>query len=455
MRMSLAEAAAAMQGVLHGPDAPFSAVSIDSRRVFDGSLFFALGGARHDGHEYVPAARSAGAVAAVVCREEAAAGTPCIVVDDTQLALGRLAQAWRMKLPVTVVAITGNSGKTTTKEFTAAVLRTAAPTLSTPGNYNNELGMPLTLLQLDESHRYAVIEMGQGRPGDIAYLARIARPAIALVTNVTGAHLGGFGSMEAIAAGKAEVYASLTGDGVAIVNLDDGFSGYWLDHLPACRRVTFGTAAVADVRAEVISVGDDGCARFELVAGVTRVAVVLGIPGIHNVSNALAAAAVGMVCGIPAEGIATALATVRPVGGRMAVRELPGGIRLVDDTYNANPGSVRVAVDTLCAWPGRRVLALGEMAELGPAAADLHREIGDYARQKGVDALFVTGSHASDVVAGFGDGASAFVNPDELVKALRAELADGVTVLVKGSRSARMERVVAAITGEQDAALAH
>ncbi|MFP5383261.1 MAG: UDP-N-acetylmuramoyl-tripeptide--D-alanyl-D-alanine ligase, partial [Gammaproteobacteria bacterium] len=228
MRMTLAEAAVAMQGVLRGPDAPFLAVSTDSRRVSAGSLFFALSGAHHDGHEYVPAALAAGAAAAVVCREEAGAGAPCIVVDDTQLALGRLALAWRLRLPVTVVAITGNSGKTTTKELTAAVLRSAASTLATPGNYNNEIGMPLTLLQLDAGHRYAVIEMGQGRPGDIAYLAGIARPAIALVTNVTGAHLGGFGSMEAIAAGKAEVYASLAGDGVAIVNLDDRFSGYWL-----------------------------------------------------------------------------------------------------------------------------------------------------------------------------------------------------------------------------------
>lgn len=453
--MSLADAALAMRGVLHGADASFSAVTTDSRRVSAGSLFFALSGVHHDGHEYVQAARAAGAVAAVVCREEAAAGGPSIVVDDVQLALGRLAHTWRMQLPVTVVAITGNSGKTTTKELTAAVLRTAAPTLATPGNYNNEIGMPLTLLQLDEDHRYAVIEMGQGQPGDIAYLARIARPSVALVTNVTGAHLGGFGSMEAIAAGKAEVYASLDSDGVAIVNLDDRFSGYWLDCLPACGRVTFGTAAAADVRAEAISVGDDGCARFELVSGGARVAVALGIPGIHNVSNALAAVAVGTVCGIPAEDIAKALATVRPVGGRMAVRELSGGIRLVDDTYNANPGSVRAAVDTLCAWRGRRVLVLGEMAELGAAAAELHREIGEYACRKGVDALFVTGSHASDVVAGFGDRASAFATVDELVKALQAEVAEGVTILVKGSRSARMERVVAAITGEQDAALAH
>lgn len=457
--MSLSDAAVAMQGELHGPDTLFASVTTDSRRARADSLFFALRGVHHDGHAHIAAARDAGAVAAVVSRDETALGEPRILVDDTQLALGRLAHAWRMRLPVTLVAITGNSGKTTTKEFAAAVLRAAAPTLATPGNLNNEIGMPLTLLQLGEQHRYAVIEMGQGRPGDIAYLARIARPDIALVTNVTGAHLAGFGSMEAIAAGKGEVYAGLAADGMAIVNLDDPFCGYWLSGLPACRRLTFGVAAGADVRAESVALGDNGCACFSLVAGDARTNAELAVPGLHNVSNALAAAAIGIACGLSAAAIASALAGVQPVAGRLVVRELAGGIRVVDDTYNANPGSVRAAIDTLCGWSGRRVLVLGEMAELGPTAAELHREVGDYARGCGVDALFAVGDHAANVVAGFGGQALAFGDVDALVAALRPVLVDGVTVLVKGSRSARMERVVAAIvaaiTGDQDAAVAH
>lgn len=455
MRMTLAEAAQAMQGTLVGVDTSFSGVTTDSRQVGPGTLFVALRGARHDGHDHVAGARTAGAVAAVVSRDDAGLGTPRIVVADTQLALGRLARAWRERLSPVVVAITGNSGKTTTKELTAAVLRAAAPTLATAGNFNNEIGMPLTLLKLDDTHRYAVIEMGQGRPGDIAYLVDIARPDIALVTNVTGAHLAAFDGMEAIAAGKGEVYGALAPAGTALVNLDDVFAAFWLARLPACRRVTFGVATAADVRAVNVRLADDGCARFDLLAGGAQVAVVLAIPGIHNVSNALAAAAVGITCGLAPAMIAAALATVQPVSGRLVVRELAGGIRLVDDTYNANPGSMKAAISTLCGWQGNRLLVLGDMAELGPTAAELHRDVGAFARAAGVDRLFAVGAHATDTVAGFGDGGQAFTDTETLVASLRPALAGGATVLIKGSRSARMERVVAAITGEQDAALAH
>lgn len=455
MIMRLSEAAAAMQGSLRGTDATCSGVSTDTRKAVSGTLFFALKGANHDGHDHAAAALAAGAAAVVVSRDDASLGSPRIVVDDTLLALGRLAGAWRARCRATVIAITGNSGKTTTKELAAAVLRTAGHTLATVGNLNNEIGVPLTLLQLDATHRYAVVEMGQGRGGDIDYLVGFTRPDIALVTNVTGAHLAGFASLDAIAAGKGEVYSRLSPQGIAVINRDDHYAGFWQANLPPCLVMTYAAAHEADVRAEDVAVAGDGCARFTLVAGERRVPVMLAVPGVHNVSNALAAASIGLACGVPLADIARALASVQAMAGRLVVRELPGGARLVDDTYNANPGSVKAAIGTLCAYPGRRLLVLGHMAELGPTAGALHRDVGAFARQAGVERLFATGECAADTVAGFGAGAQVFADIDLLVHALRPELAAGVTVLVKGSRSARMERVVAALTGDTDAALAH
>lgn len=458
MLMRLSEAAQVMQATLHGVDAEFSGVGTDSRKPGTATLFFALKGEHHDGHDHVAAARAAGAVAVVVSRDDDACGLPRLVVADTLIALGKLAAAWRARCTATVIAITGNSGKTTTREFTAAVLRRGGATMATQGNFNNEIGVPLTLFRLDATHRFAVIEMGQGRPGDIAYLVDMVRPDIALVTNVTGAHLAGFGSLAAIAAGKGEVYAKLAPESIAIINADDAFAAYWRTHLPVCRIMNFGvtaSAAHADVRAEDIQMGADGCARFTLVAAHQRVAVVLGIAGAHNVSNALAAASIGLACGIEPRDIAAALAEVAPVPGRLVVRMLNSGTRLIDDTYNANPGSVRAAIRTLCAYAGRRVLVLGHMAELGPTAALLHREAGADAKAVGVDALYAVGDFAAETVAGFGQGARAFGDIASLIAALRSELAGNTTILIKGSRSAGMERVVAALTGEKNAALAH
>lgn len=460
MLMQLADAARAMDAVMHGLDAEFSAVATDSRQSIGGALFFALKGENHDGHDHVASARAAGAVAVVVSRDDASFGLPRLVVADTLVALGRLAAVWRAACPATVVAITGNSGKTTTRELTAAVLRRAGATLATQGNFNNEIGVPLTLFQLDQHHQFAVIEMGQGRPGDIAYLVDIAQPDVAVVTNITGAHLAGFGSMAAIAAGKAEVYDKLAANGLAIINADDQFAAYWRARLPPCRVMTFGmtpasVAQEADVRAEDVRLNAAGCVCFVLVTAAQRVDVALALPGVHNVSNALAAASIGLACGVGLADIAVALAGVVPVPGRLLVRVLADGTRLIDDTYNANPGSVRAAIVTLSSYVGRRILVLGDMAELGPTAALLHHEVGEHARASGVDALYAMGEFCRETVAGFGSNARVFGDIDALVLALRAELSADTTLLVKGSRSAGMERVVAALTGEKDAALAH
>lgn len=459
LTMTLADAAASMGGRLLGADAVATGASTDTRKALSGTLFFALKGVNHDGHDHARSALQAGAAAVVVSRDDAAFGEPRIVVDDTLLALGQLARAWRERSAATVIAITGNSGKTTTKEMTAAVLRGQGDTLATQGNLNNEIGVPLTLLQLNASHRFAVIEMGQGRPHDIAYLVEIARPDIALVTNVTGAHLAGFGSLEAIAAGKAEVYSRLAASGLAIINADDAFAALWRSGLPACRVMTFGKHKDAQVRAEKVTADETGCAHFVLCHNGTRSDVILSTPGIHNVANALAAAAIGIACGADVPQIAVALGSVRPVAGRMTVSTLPGGARLIDDTYNANPGSVKAAIDTLCGYAGRRVLVLGHMAELGPDAPALHHDVGAHASAAGVDALFVTGEFANDTANGFGRDAQVFSDINELSAAVVADLTTqgggAATVLVKGSRSARMERVVMALTGEKNASLAH
>lgn len=453
--MTLHEAASAMGGVLRGRDADFVSVVTDTRKPVAGALFVALKGEKHDGHEHAAKALQAGAVAVVVARDDESFGVPRIVVDDTLLALGRLAGAWRARCTARVIAVTGNSGKTSTREFVAAVLREGGETLATQGNLNNEIGTPMTLLQLNEKHRFAVIEMGQGRPGDIAYLVGFTKPDVALVTNVTGAHLAGFGTLDAIADGKGEVYAQLPASGTAIINADDTYAARWRASLPACRVLTFGVQEDCDASASDIRAGDDGCAHFTLRIGGERHAVALRVPGLHNVSNALAAAAVGVACGIPPARIAAALATVTAVSGRLVVRTLADGTRLIDDTYNANPGSVKAAINTLVNFSGRRVLVLGHMAELGHDAAALHRDVGAHARAAGVDALLVTGDFSRDTATGFGQGAQVFGSVDALVLALRSMLGAQTTVLVKGSRSARMERVVAALTGEKDAALAH
>jgi UDP-N-acetylmuramoyl-tripeptide--D-alanyl-D-alanine ligase len=455
LSMRLADAARALGAGLHGADVPFAGLATDSRRDVTGSLFVALKGPNHDGHDYLAQVAQAGAAGALVSRRVDGIDLPQLLVDDTLLALGRLAAFWRARCPARVVAVTGNAGKTTTREMVAAVLRSDGPVLATTGNLNNEIGVPLTLARLDAGHRYAVVEMGQGRPGDIAWLVEIARPDIALVTNVTGAHLANFGSLEAIADGKGEVYAKLAGDGVAIVNADDAFAPRWQAALPSCRVLTFGLADGADVRADDIHQRDDGSCRFTLRWAGHAVPVSLQIPGRHSVSNALAAAAVGVACGIDVVRIATSLAQVQPVGGRLRPRRLADGTRLIDDTYNANPGSMRAAIDTLAALGGTRVLVLGDMAELGPDAAQLHAGVAAHARVAGIEHLFVTGAHAGDYARGFGAATAVHADVETLVAALRPLLGAQVSVLVKGSRSARMERVVALLTGEAHAAVAH
>jgi UDP-N-acetylmuramoyl-tripeptide--D-alanyl-D-alanine ligase len=449
--MDLAEAARVLSGRLEGANARFSGVSTDSRAVGTGDLFVALQGERFDGHAYVGEAARRGAAGALTSRHvtERGATLPQVVVRDTRLSLGALAGDWRGRFPIPLVALTGSNGKTTVKEMLAAILVQHAgargSVLATAGNLNNDIGMPLTLLALRADHRYAVIEMGMNHEGEIDYLARIARPTVALVNNAQRAHVGILGSLEAIARAKGEIYAGLDDAGIAIVNEDDPFAPYWKG-LNAGRKVlTFGFASDADVTAASAA----GAWRFRTPAG--SFAVALRAPGEHNVRNALAACAAAHAVGIPPAAMRSALEAFEGVPGRLQRRPAPGGARVIDDTYNANPESMKAAIRVLASEPGRRILVMGDMGELGIQSAALHAEVGDFAKRSGVEALLALGEQSRNAAQAFGEGARHFGEARELLAAARQEAREGATLLVKGSRFMQMERVADALAGGSDA----
>ncbi len=367
---------------------------------------------------------------------------------DTRLALGRLAAHWRARFALPLIALTGSNGKTTVKEMLAAILAenagSRAAVLATAGNLNNDIGMPLTLLQLRPAHRYAVIEMGMNHAGEIAYLTGLARPTVALVNNAQRAHVGPLGGLEAVAHAKGEIYGGLGGGGVAVVNADDGFAGYWRGLNAGRRIVTFGLAQPADVCA---ARGDE-TTRFSTPAGQFEVA--LRVAGEHNVRNALAACAAAHAVGVPTGPMARALADFAGVPGRLQ-RRRAGAAWLIDDTYNANPDSMRAALAVLAAQPGRHVFVMGDMGELGDDAPAMHAEVGRCAREAGVEALLALGPESREAVAAFGPAGRHFASAEALVEAARAEARPGTTVLVKGSRFMRMDRVADALCTGEDA----
>jgi UDP-N-acetylmuramoyl-tripeptide--D-alanyl-D-alanine ligase len=448
MIRDLAELARVTGGVLHGADVAFGAVIIDSRAIEPGSLFVALRGERFDGHQFVPEALERGAAAALVARH-VSVPLPQVVVRDALEGLTAFAAGWRRDFDGTVVGITGSNGKTTVKEMTGAILACEGPTLVTRGNLNNHIGVPLTLSRLEASHRYAVIEMGANHRGEIAQLAAIARPRVGLVINAGPAHLEGFGGLEGVAQGKGEMFAALGIEDTAVINEDDRFAAFWHGLARGAGRVlTFGMHERADFSARDVSSrpADDGFAtEFELVTPLGRRHVTLALAGEHNVMNALAAAAAAHGAGAGLEAIVAGLGRMRAVAGRLEVKQLPGGARLIDDSYNANPASVRAGLRALAALEGQHWLVLGEMRELGEDSSRLHAEIGEFAQQCGVARMFAVGDEARHAVEAFGAGATWFAGVEPLAAALAAELVPGVTVLVKGSRSNRLERVAAAL----------
>lgn len=445
IRMSLADAAVAT-GSWAPVEAAFAGVAIDSRKLVAGQLFVAIAGQRSDGHQHLAAARAAGAVAALVSRP-VDDPLPQLVVADTVRALGDLARAWRRTLPTRVAALTGSNGKTTVKTLTAAILAEAGATRATPGNLNNEIGLPLTVLSLDPADRYAVLEMGAGQPGDIGWLAGIGLPHAALVNNVGPAHLQRLGSVEGVAREKATIYAGLPADGIAVLPADDPQLPLLRAAVGAHRVSSFGLSETADIRATDLEIEGE-VQRFTLHALGESADVALALSGVHNVRNALAATALALALGASLDDAVLGLSQVTAVPGRLAPRPHRSGARIVDDSYNANPASVRAGIEALVGRGQRLVVVLGDMAELGPEGPALHRELGAWAAEQGVEALLALGPLGRETVAGAGRIGEHHEHLDTLLTALRPWLAPGVTVLIKGSRSAGMERVVQALDAE-------
>jgi len=447
---TLAQAIARAGGVLHGSDVAFSSVGTDSRADCAGQLFVALRGERFDGHEYVAAAQAAGAVAAMV-DQPLPLDLPQWVVDDTRLGLGRLAAAWRDRFPGRVIAITGSNGKTTVKEMVAAILSQAGRVRATRGNLNNDIGMPLTLLSARDED-FLVLEMGANHHGEIGYMTEIARPEVALITNAGRAHLEGFGSVEGVARAKGEIARGLPEDGVFVVSGDSPYLGLWRELAEGRRMLTFALDGAADLTAGTESIGVEwGGAGFRTTF-TARVAdedwpLALSLAGQHNVRNALAASAGALALGLDRAAIAAGLESLTPVKGRLYPR-LCREIGVIDDSYNANPDSIAAAIAVLAGLTGRRTLVLGDLGELGADAARLHAEVGEQAHAAGLDRLFTVGTLSAEASRAFGAGAEHFADQGALLNRLKADLKPGDRVLVKGSRLARMERIVEALCAE-------
>ena len=446
MNWLLSRVAQAVDGRLVGADLPLSGVSTDTRAIAAGQLFIALRGERFDAHDFLAPAVASGATALLVADEtKLPAGVSAVVVDDTRLALGRLAAAWRAQFDIPVIAVTGSNGKTTTKEMIAAILKAAFgdAVLATRGNLNNDIGLPLTLLGLNATHRAAVIEMGMNHPGEIAYLAPLGAPTVALVTNAQRAHLEGMGDLDEVAREKGSIFAGLQANGVAVINADDAYAETWKAMAAPHAVRTFGVDHAADVFGKVRQHGLE--TALEVCAQEGEAAIRLSIPGRHNARNAMAAAAACLAAGLPLSAVLAGLESFAGVKGRLQRRSGKNGAEILDDTYNANPDSVRAGIDVLAATIGRKLFVLGDMGEIGEASGQYHDEIGGYAKSQGIDRLYALGDAAQQAVRNFGEGARHYCNVEKLIAAVDKELGPETTVLVKGSRFMKMERVADAL----------
>ncbi|WP_281546875.1 UDP-N-acetylmuramoyl-tripeptide--D-alanyl-D-alanine ligase [Pseudoalteromonas sp. PAR1] len=426
-------------------------INTDTRTLCEGEVFLALQGPNFDGHKFVAQAKEKGAIAAIVARP-VNVDIVQFVVSDTRIALGQIGAAVMAQVAPKTIAITGSVGKTTVKEMCAAILSGHGEVLATKGNFNNDIGVPLTLLRLEPQHQYAVIELGANHIGEIAYTVAMTKPDVAVVCNVAESHLEGFGSLQGVATAKGEIYDGLKPDGVAIVNSDSDFADYWLEKLTDRNVKRFSTQQKLDYWAEDVVLDERARASFVLCSKQQKVPVTLALPGKHNIANALIATALTTELGVSLESVAKALAGMGEVKGRVNVLKVSDTLTVIDDTYNANVQSVKAAIDLLSDMPGRRIFALGDMGELGEEARFYHQQVGEYAKQKGIDELYSLGvlsKSASDV---FEKPNRHFSNREQLLQQLQSVLTESqqkTTLVVKGSRSSRMELVVADLVNSQ------
>ena len=435
-------------GELIGESVPLQGLAIDSRSTQPGDLFAAIEGSQVDGHDFAPQATAAGA-AAVLTEREVKGITPQLVVSDVVKASGHFALLKRQAFLGSVVAVTGSAGKTTTKNLIAAALAGAGAVHATQGNHNNELGVPMTLAGLNESHRFGVIEMGAGQPGDIAYLCQLAQPSVAVCLNASAAHLVNYESVDEIASTKGEILEGLGGEGLAIINADQPWVGQWIKQAGNARKITFGLSEKADYRAINIQYQGLNGTEFDLIAPSVALPVSLRLPGAMQVINALAALAVAIELGVPPDRAVDGLRQVVPEIGRGSVVAGRAGGRVVDDSYNANPAAVMAAIDTLARESAYSVLILGPMLELGSTSDDLHRDVGRYAKAAGIDCLMSVGREAAPAAEVFGQGAQHFSDQQALWSAF-PDLPDEHIIWVKGSRGAVLEKTVHWLTRPEE-----
>lgn len=422
----------------------FSGVSIDTRTIKDGDLYVAIVGENFDGNDYVATAKDNGAAGAIVSKANDVA-LPQLHVSDTRIALGSIAKAHRLNFKKPVVGLTGSNGKTTVKELLSAILSRCGKVLSTKGNFNNDIGLPLTLLGLNLDEEYAVIEMGANHPGEIAYLSDIAKPDVAILNNAGAAHLEGFGSLEGVARAKGEIFEALEENGIAIINRDDSFADYWLGITKHCQRIGFGIDSnEADVRAIDIVLSEQGI-QFKLIVDGESVDVSLPLFGRHNVLNALAASAAAIALKVSLQTIKIAFEGFEPVGGRLKAVRGRNACLVFDDSYNANPSSMKAGIDVVTALDGEAVLVMGDMLEGGDSSKADHQEIGRYAKEAGIAQLFAFGEYSAAAVEQFGKGAATFNDHQSLIAELEKQINENSIILVKGSRGMRMEKVVEAL----------